>query len=321
MLDRSAEDRLGCGQGLRGAGATTASFFGDWTRAGIDDMSTAVLRHRSTHVSAVLLRNALYAAVALGMCACGERSEGTAHKEASCGGRSATAWAISLEADGDSWEVAVGELLEAGERAAAVLERLLAHESARVRGRTLAVLREYADPSAGILRETVDALGDEDRNVAMTAILCLRNWGGRCVPELVSALKSDSEAQKVGAARLLGLLGSAASCGETALVECLGDDCANVRATAATALGRIGASSTQAVAALARACADGDPPASASAAEALGRLGGRAAPAMDALRDFALRERSVQSVNLGLWAIGRIGADGVDPVRWTVSGL
>ncbi len=173
----------------------------------------------------------------------------------------------------------------ADERVSKLIDDLLEHENMGIR---LAAVQELAGlevVSERVLAAITQALGDQDKTVAVTARGALQKIGPPAVATLVDALQHGSPPVRVGAIRALSrfdreLITAALS----PLVEALarGDD--DIRAAAATALGHMDFDVNKVVPPLIRSLDDQSRLVKENAARALGTIGPPARAAISTLR-------------------------------------
>jgi HEAT repeat protein len=173
------------------------------------------------------------------------------------------------------------------------------------------IARKGKADAATIVQPLMQALGDDDRRVRLTALEALAaipGGGTEKVAGLAAALKGADPALRLRAARALGAVGLHAAPVSSQLAAVLADLDVRVRAAAAGALGAIGPPARDAVPALAAALGDPEEIVRLEAARALRALG---PAARGAVRDLVkVLTRSDENPHVRLMAVQALAAVG-----------
>jgi HEAT repeat protein len=162
-----------------------------------------------------------------------------------------------------------------GEAAPALDELLTAQKDANdfVRWGVVRVLGRMAPKEAArTVPALAQALGDDNGNVRMTALVALERYGPAAAPAveaLAKRLQQGTSEERLGVLRTLAALGTKASPAVKALAGALSAAQPEVRAAAARTLARLGPAARPAEDALRRALSDPEPPVRLEASEAL----------------------------------------------------
>lgn len=186
---------------------------------------------------------------------------------------------------------------------AALTDRMLNDEHWQVRSSAAYAIGKQGHGAQTALPDLFDVLRYDEPMVGEAAIEAIGRVGPR---GLDIALTDSFPSVRLGAARIVGVLGDSAAGTTQALARVMAERSIPMRRTAALALGAIGSTAGDGVPALADALKDGDWSVRWAAARALGKVGIGAAPAVPALSD-ALRDPDSRVCEAAAFALEGIG--------------